>query len=184
MDKEAYYAQIAALTYQNFTEPIKWLLPADKAWDVLCACLNYQDTIYTVKDGEVAAFLGYYANGSGFFNFHDDCLKQYLSCEEYCQSKERLQIWQSMCARDTMYIEAVVTACDHRRRGLAEHLLCCAADWARECNLRRLALEVADNNYPAMELYLKCGFTCKKSRPTPCDFNAYGKRLWLEKDLS
>ena len=55
---------------------------------------------------------------------------------------------------------------------------------AKECGLKRMALEVADNNYPAMALYLKCGFTCKDKRRTPCDFTHYECRLWLEKTLS
>ena len=102
----------------------------------------------------------------------------------YCQSKKRLEQWQSSCKKDTFYVEALCTDALHRRQGLAEYLLSLAEKKAKECGLKRMALEVADNNYPAMALYLKCGFTCKDKRRTPCDFTHYECRLWLEKTLS
>lgn len=184
MEREYFYEQIAELTYQNFKPLVTWLFPREKARLILKESLNYEATIFTAKDYELAAVLGYYANGCSFFAFKEENLRKWLAAEEYNLSKCRLNEWQSSCKRDTFYIEALVTAEKHRRNGLAEYLLCLAEDRAQSLGLKRMALEVADNNYPAMALYLKSGFACKGTRQTPCDFPHYENRLWLEKELT
>lgn len=184
MEREYFYEQIAALTYECFKPLVTWLFPKDKARWILKESLNYEATIFTAKDAELAAFLGYYAKGCSFFAFNEENLRLWLSNEEYTVSKCRLGEWQSSCKRDMLYVEALVTASAHRRNGLAEYLLCLAEDKAKNLGLKRIALEVADNNYPAMALYLKCGFACKGKRQTPCDFPHYENRLWLEKNLT
>ena len=184
MEREYFYEQIAELTYQNFKPLVTWLFPEQKAKWILKESLNYEAVIFTAKGCELAALLGYYANGCNFFDFKEEKLRKWLTAEEYCQSKKRLEQWQSSCKKDTFYVEALCTDALHRRQGLAEYLLLLAEKKAKECGLKRMALEVADNNYPAMALYLKCGFTCKYKRRTPCDFTHYECRLWLEKTLS
>lgn len=184
MEREYFYEQIGEMTYRQFKPVVTWLFPKDKALWILKQSLNYDAVIFTAKGAELAAFLGYYAKGLSFFDFKDSNLQKWLTPEEYCLSKSRLHEWQSACKGDMLYIETLATNEAHRRKGLAEYLLDLAAKKAKECGLKRLALEVADNNYPAMALYLKCGFVCKSKRRTPCDFPHYECRLWLEKALS
>lgn len=183
MEREYFYEQIGEMTYQNFKPLVTWLFPEEKAKWILMHSLNYEAVIFTAKGAELASFLGYYAKGCSFFNFKDCNLQKWLTTEEYSLSKNRLDEWQSFCKADMFYIETLATNPAHRRKGQAEYLLGLAAERAKECGLKRLALEVADNNYPAMALYLKCGFVCKNKRRTPCDFPHYECRLWLEKTL-
>lgn len=53
--------------------------------------------------------------------------------------------------------QSVLTHADHRRRGIARHLLTHAATWARSCGVRQLVI-VADSGSPAARLYERAGF--------------------------
>jgi len=52
-----------------------------------------------------------------------------------------------------------------RNRGIGAALLGIAADWGSRIGARRLVLEVADDNRPALRLYEKCGFAKCGRRP-------------------
>jgi GNAT superfamily N-acetyltransferase len=62
------------------------------------------------------------------------------------------------CGEGVARYQAVVTAADHRRRGLAGHLLGVAAAWARDRGARTWVI-VADDGSDAGRLYRAHGFT-------------------------
>ena len=82
MEREYFYEQIAELTYQNFKPLVTWLFPEQKAKWILKESLNYEAVIFTAKGCELAALLGYYANGCNFFDFKEEKLRKWLTAEE------------------------------------------------------------------------------------------------------
>ncbi|WP_183408144.1 GNAT family N-acetyltransferase [Nocardioides pocheonensis] len=62
-----------------------------------------------------------------------------------------------LCGDGVARYQSVVTAADHRRRGLAGHLLGVAADWAAEHGAHRWVI-VADDGSDAARLYRARGF--------------------------
>ncbi|MBK8253529.1 MAG: ribosomal protein S18-alanine N-acetyltransferase [Polyangiaceae bacterium] len=60
---------------------------------------------------------------------------------------------------DELHILNVATAPSARRRGMADHLLKCAVEYARENHLRLLLLEVRRSNGAAIALYRKHQFS-------------------------
>ena len=61
------------------------------------------------------------------------------------------------CGEGVARYQSVVTGADHRRRGLAGHLLGVAAGWARERGARSWVI-VAEDGSPAARLYRSRGF--------------------------
>lgn len=60
--------------------------------------------------------------------------------------------------REALYVDALATAPEFRRRGVARALLDAAADEARRLGLIRICLETEADNVPARRLYESCGF--------------------------
>ena len=60
--------------------------------------------------------------------------------------------------REALYVAALATAPEFRRRGVARALLDAAADEARRLGLIRICLETEADNVPARRLYESCGF--------------------------
>jgi ribosomal-protein-alanine N-acetyltransferase len=67
---------------------------------------------------------------------------------------------------------------DQRRTGLGFGLVCAALDHCRKQGIERFFLEVAENNQPAVALYLKLGFSFIGKRP-----NYYGAQAGLTMQL-
>ena len=61
--------------------------------------------------------------------------------------------------REALYIDALATAPDYRRQGVARALLAAAEDEARRLGLVRICLETEANNRAARRLYERCGFS-------------------------
>lgn len=183
MEREYFYEQIAELTYQNFKPLVTWLFPEQKAKWILKESLNYEAVIYRQRL-RIGGTVGILRQRRNFFRFQGGKAAQMAYCGGILPKQKTSGTVAELLQKDTFYVEALCTDALHRRQGLAEYLLSLAEKKAKECGLKRMALEVADNNYPAMALYLKCGFTCKDKRRTPCDFTHYECRLWLEKTLS
>lgn len=65
-----------------------------------------------------------------------------------------------------------------RGRGLGRRLLAHIVAWASERGLRCLALEVTENNPPAVALYERCGFAeTSESRPLPSNPALSARRM-------
>ena len=60
--------------------------------------------------------------------------------------------------REALYVDALATAPDYRRQGVARALLAAAEVEARRIGLIRIALETEVDNNPARRLYESCGF--------------------------
>ena len=60
--------------------------------------------------------------------------------------------------REALYVDALATAPEYRRRGVARALLTAAAEEARPLGLIRVCLETEVANEPARRLYESCGF--------------------------
>jgi ribosomal protein S18 acetylase RimI-like enzyme len=58
-----------------------------------------------------------------------------------------------------LYIESVVTRCDHRRNGHAKRTVRALIDWAKRSGASSAVLQVQANNKPACNLYEGLGFT-------------------------
>ena len=61
-------------------------------------------------------------------------------------------------AAESLYIDALGTAPEFRRRGVARALLAAAEDRARQLGLGRVSLETEVDNEAARALYESCGF--------------------------
>jgi GNAT superfamily N-acetyltransferase len=59
---------------------------------------------------------------------------------------------------EALYVDALATAPEHRRHGVARALLAAAEDEARRLGLIRISLETEVANEPARRLYESCGF--------------------------
>ncbi len=68
------------------------------------------------------------------------------------------------------YLGPIATVPEHRRRGLASHLIALSAETARKINLKVLGLHVEEDN-PAVKIYEKLGFTV--STPESVHFLRY-----------
>jgi ribosomal protein S18 acetylase RimI-like enzyme len=60
---------------------------------------------------------------------------------------------------DSLYVDALGTAPEYRRRGVGRALLAAAEDRAGRLGLGRVSLETEVDNDPARSLYESCGFT-------------------------
>jgi ribosomal protein S18 acetylase RimI-like enzyme len=60
--------------------------------------------------------------------------------------------------REALYVDALATAPEFRRQGVARALLAAAEDEARQLGLIRICLETELTNRPARRLYESCGF--------------------------
>jgi ribosomal protein S18 acetylase RimI-like enzyme len=60
--------------------------------------------------------------------------------------------------REALYVDALATAPEFRRRGVARALLAAAEEEARRQGLIRVCLETEADNRPARRLYKSCGF--------------------------
>ena len=61
-------------------------------------------------------------------------------------------------AREALYVDALATAPEHRRQGVARALLAAAEAEARRIGLIRISLETEAENTPARSLYESTGF--------------------------
>jgi ribosomal protein S18 acetylase RimI-like enzyme len=66
-----------------------------------------------------------------------------------------------------LYVDALATAPEHRRRGIATALLADAEGAARRAGLQGVALDTGIENRPARALYERYGFTQRGLRPAP-----------------
>lgn len=66
---------------------------------------------------------------------------------------------------DEVNINMVYIAPDHRKQGLASHLLDFTLDQLKQRGVKHLFLEVRQTNQPALTLYEKAGFTRLITRP-------------------
>lgn len=81
---------------------------------------------------------------------------------------------------DALYVDAIATAPDARRRGAALALLAHAERRARDAGLPRLALDTAVDNHAARALYERAGFrefATSAARPGLPGFAAYLKEI-------
>nr|WP_295685673.1 GNAT family N-acetyltransferase [uncultured Lachnoclostridium sp.] len=46
----------------------------------------------------------------------------------------------------------------YKRNGIGKHLLLFAENYARQCNMKSIRLDVYENNIPAIKLYENCGY--------------------------
>ena len=60
--------------------------------------------------------------------------------------------------RDTAHLISMWVAPEARGRGIGEALIEAVVDWARSQGLKQLALDVIDDNEPAIALYRRKGF--------------------------
>jgi ribosomal protein S18 acetylase RimI-like enzyme len=74
--------------------------------------------------------------------------------------------------REMLYIDALATAPDHRRRGVAGALLREAERLAAKAGLAGVALDTGIENRPARALYERSGYTLSGLRPAPDDRTA------------
>ncbi len=65
----------------------------------------------------------------------------------------------------TAELEAVVTAPEHRRKGIGTALLAAVVAWSRSLGAERLLLEARASNGNALRLYEKLGFERDGTRP-------------------
>ena len=63
---------------------------------------------------------------------------------------------------EALYIDALATAPEFRRQGVARALLAAAEEEARRLGLIRVCLETETDNRPARSLYTRCGFLVSK----------------------
>ena len=67
-------------------------------------------------------------------------------------------------AGETVDLDRIIVAGEHRRRGIAAHLLESGLSWATKQGARNVMLEVADDNPAAIELYRGAGFAAVARR--------------------
>jgi ribosomal protein S18 acetylase RimI-like enzyme len=82
--------------------------------------------------------------------------------------------------REALYVDALATAPEFRRQGVARALLDATAKEARQLGLIRICLETEVDNEPARSLYERCGFIAategRRMRGVP-RFISYVKEL-------
>jgi [ribosomal protein S18]-alanine N-acetyltransferase len=88
-----------------------------------------------------------------------------LLAEEPLFGSELLGFLVYWSVHDELHILNVATSPVHRRRGVAESLLCEALRRGREGNAELATLEVRRSNTPAIALYRKLGFEVAGVRP-------------------
>jgi GNAT superfamily N-acetyltransferase len=59
--------------------------------------------------------------------------------------------------RSVVCIDELIVGRQYRRYGVGSLLLDCASDWARERNCWAIVLETQNNNFPAIQFYLRNG---------------------------
>jgi ribosomal protein S18 acetylase RimI-like enzyme len=80
------------------------------------------------------------------------------------------------------YISNIHVAKGYRGMGIAKHLLTTAEDYFKKKNIRRLQLEVEENNRAAMGLYLKNGYKLTRYDAPKDEFTPPGE--YMEKELT
>jgi ribosomal protein S18 acetylase RimI-like enzyme len=81
----------------------------------------------------------------------------------------RVQPWDGVG-----WVQHLVVARRHRRKGIATRMVQWASEWARRRNLRQLVLESPTKNYPALCLYQRLG----------CVFCGFNDHAYTTQDIA
>ena len=114
-------------------------------------------------DGRPAGVMGCYPNWEGTERGRADMRLGLRGLTPWRRAQVRTFVRRMQKAlpespREALYVDALATAPDHRRRGVARSLLAAAAEESRSIGLIRVCLETEVDNTPARTLYESCGF--------------------------
>jgi ribosomal protein S18 acetylase RimI-like enzyme len=115
-------------------------------------------------DGRVAGVMGCYPDWEGAARGRADVKLGLRACPLLRRPLllafvVRMQRAIPQSEHESLYIDALATAPECRRQGVARALLTAAEDEARRQGLIRVSLETEVDNYPARRLYESCGFS-------------------------
>jgi len=93
----------------------------------------------------------------------DDWMEQAMRLPTFVAVADGLDVAMVRCVRDkdnldTAWLLSMWVAPEVRRTGLGRELVDLVIAWARDNNIRRIVLDVADANAPAIALYDAMGF--------------------------
>lgn len=160
----------ARICYDAFAQKFRvmWLFDddAERGASVLFGCLNYDNGLYAVSEGQLLGFIGLEHSRSRFKTYRYAAMKDAYGIFGACWRVVVNFLFFSLFDRvkkGEVHIDALATAADARGMGVGTMLLSAAFEQAKRLGYSRITLEVVDTNPRAKKLYQKLGFVVRKT---------------------
>jgi len=172
----------ARFLYFSFADWFDWIVSDISLWVTLFQSCDYSRASYTLFQNQPVAVCGYFYHGQGFLHFGKEELKA-LYPQIPLPLLDRVEYFQTIAQKDIFYIEILAVDSKHRKKGLAKQLLSLSETIARNLGYCKIALDCADRNLNALNLYRRCGYVLERAQPMPAAFPFYRYNLHLVKML-
>lgn len=183
--------QVCELVYQGFYKKLSnyWIFEKniEKGSTVLQGCINYNNGIYAIEDGNVVGFIGIQFRKNKFREFNISTLKSHygLIGATWRGLLNKFENKSNSLKDDEMYIDLIVVDANHRGKGIASLLIEKVTNLSIENNFNKILLDVVDTNESAINLYKKLGYKTLKVIDFKglTDFMGYRKVMYMCKNL-